>query len=118
MSENAKTKVRVASLRQVGEDFVNAWKAATRDEHVEEVRTLTFESWEGLASLLSGERYRLLQHLRQHPEPSVSALARALGRPYPRVHSDVSTLEGAGLVDRSEGNVRAAADRLSAEVYL
>ena len=32
------------------------------------------ESWENLASVMTGERYRLLQHLHAHPEPSVSAM--------------------------------------------
>jgi hypothetical protein len=47
----------------------------------------------------------------------VSALA-ALGHRYRRVHADVATLEQAGLLDRSEGEVRTTTDRISAEINL
>ena len=40
-----------------------------------------------LSKVLTGERYRLLKHVHAHPEPSISALARALGRQYRRVHA-------------------------------
>lgn len=97
--------------------FLRAWRRAdhggTVNDHV-----LAFESWEGLARVLTGERYRLLRHLHAHPEPSVSALARALGRQYRRVHADVTALELAGLLDRSGGEVRAAADRITADITL
>lgn len=98
--------------------FVDAWKRVERGEAVEPERVLAFESWEALAAVLTGERYRLLRHLHAHPMPSVNALARALGRQYRRVHADVVALEGAGLIDRSQGQVRATADRLQAEVRL
>jgi predicted transcriptional regulator len=79
---------------------------------------LSFESWEGLAKVMTGERYRLLRHLHIRAEPSVSALARALGRQYRRVHADVAALEKVGLLDRSEGMVRAAVDRIDASIRL
>jgi predicted transcriptional regulator len=97
--------------------FLHAWHRVERGEPVDE-RVLAFESWEGLARVLTGERYRLLRHLHAHPEPSVSALARALGRQYRRVHADVAALEHAGLLDRSEGAVRATADRITADIRL
>ena len=52
------------------------------------------------------------------PEPSVSALARALGRQYRRVHADVTALEAAGLLKRSEGKVRAEVEKITAEIRL
>ena len=97
--------------------FVDAWHRAERGERTPE-RVLAFESWEGLASVLTGERYRLLRHLHRHPEPSVSALARSLGRQYRRVHADVTVLEEAGLLDRTGNEVRTTVDRISAEIAL
>ncbi len=79
---------------------------------------IAFESWEGLASVMTGERYRLLRRLHAHPEKSVNALAQALQRQYRRVHEDVTVLEKAGLVERADGQVRATADRLIAVVVL
>ena len=97
--------------------FLHAWKRSERGEQVDE-RVLAFESWEGLAAVMTGERYRLLRHLHAHPEPSVSALARALHRQYRRVHADVAALEQAGLLDRSHGAVRATADTIHADIRL
>ena len=98
--------------------FVSAWEHTERGGQVQPERVLAFESWEGLAAVLTGQRFRMLRHLHAHPEPSVSALARSLGRAWRRVHADVAALEGAGLVDRSTGSVRATADRIHAEIRL
>lgn len=97
--------------------FLAAVECAERGGTVHE-RVLSFQSWEGLASVMTGERYRLLRHLHGHPEASISALARALGRQYRRVHEDVVILERAGLVDRSAGSVRTTADTIRAEIRL
>jgi predicted transcriptional regulator len=114
----ADVKVLVdGSLEDDGTAFVDAWHRTERGETLNE-RVLAFESWEGLARVMTGERYRLLRHVHDHPEPSVSALARALGRQYRRVHADVAALEQAGLPDRAEGGVRATADRIHAEIAL
>lgn len=96
---------------------LDAIERAERGETVRE-RVLSFQSWGGLAAVMTGERYRLLRHLHAHPEPSVSALARALGRQYRRVHADVAALENAGLVAREPGTVRATADAIRAEIRL
>ena len=98
--------------------FVEAWNRVERGEAVAPERVLAFETWDALAAVLTGERYRLLRHLHAQPMPSVNALAGALGRQYRRVHADVVALEAAGLIDRSQGQVRATADRLQAEVRL
>jgi predicted transcriptional regulator len=98
--------------------FRSAWERAERGEHVAPERVLAFESWEGLAAVMTPERYRLLRHLHAHPEVTVAALARSLGRQFRRVHADVKALEEAGLVDRSEGAVRTTADKLIAEIRL
>jgi predicted transcriptional regulator len=114
----AETRVVVGgSLAEDVAAFLDAWRRAEQGENVDET-VLAFESWEGLASVLTGERYRLLRHVHAHPEPSVSALARSLGRQYRRVHADVAALEDAGLLDRSNGEVRAKVDRITAEIRL
>jgi len=99
------------SIEDDAADFLDAWHGAERGQQVND-RVLAFESWEGLAAVMTGERFRLLRHLHGHPKPSVSALARALGRQY------VGALEQAGLLERSAGEVRTKADRISAEMRL
>jgi predicted transcriptional regulator len=53
-----------------------------------------------------------------HPEPSISALARALGRQYSRVHADVAALEAVGLIVRADGALRVTTDRIMADIRL
>ena len=77
------------------------------DEH-----HLSFESWEGLARVLTGKRLELLRHLRRQPAPSIAELARALGRDYKRVHADVEALAAAGLIDRTPDGPRADYDEI------
>jgi predicted transcriptional regulator len=114
----AETNVVIGgSLEDDAVAFLDAWRHAERGEQVSET-SLAFESWEALASVMTGERYRLMRHVHAHPEPSVSALARALGRQYRRVHADVAALEAAGLVERSAGEVRATVDKITAEIRL
>jgi predicted transcriptional regulator len=112
--------VKVIVGGDIGDDadaFVDAWRRAERGDAVNE-RVLAFASWEGLARVMTGERYRILRHLHHHPERSVSALAKALHRQYRRVHADVAALEEAGLLDRSSGSVHTTADRIQAEIRL
>jgi predicted transcriptional regulator len=121
MVEPEQVKVLVGhdgSLKNDLAAFRDAWDRAERGEEVKPENVVFFESWEGLASVLTGERYRLLRHLHAHPEPSISALARHLGRHLRRVQADVHALEDAGLIDRSTGTVRAAADKIRAEIQL
>jgi predicted transcriptional regulator len=113
------TKLNVVvggSLENAFNDFIDTWERAEAGEHVEPKRTISFESWPALVSLLSAERYRLLDHLHDHEEPSVSALARSLARPYRRVHDDVVALEGVGLLDRSGRAIRASVDSITTEI--
>jgi predicted transcriptional regulator len=105
------------SLEDDAKGFLNPWHRSERGEEVSE-RALVFESWEALAKVLTGERFRLLKHVHAHPEPSVSALARSLGRQYRRVHADVAALEAAGLLVRPLGAVHATADTLKADIRL
>jgi predicted transcriptional regulator len=114
----AETKIIVGgSLEDDAAAFLDAWRRVESGEQISEM-ALAFESWEALAAIMTGERYRLMRHIHAHPEPSVSALARALGRQYRRVHADVAALEEAGLLDRSAGEVRATVDKITAEIRL
>src|SRR5665213_3545266 len=71
--------------------FVDAWHRAERGETFRE-RHLAFESWDALARVMTGKRMELLHYVRRHKVISVRALAKALGRDYSNVHSDVQAL--------------------------
>jgi predicted transcriptional regulator len=105
------------SLDKMGQRVIDAWHRAERGEAVEE-RHVTFESWEGLARIMTGKRLELLRHLHKHPASSIAELARALGRDYKRVHEDVEALSAAGLIDRDEEGLRAEYDEIETKISL
>ncbi len=93
-------------LRNVAAAVVSDVARFERGETVEE-RHVSFESWQALFNVLTPKRYELLQHVHQHPEQSIRALARALGRDYKRVHEDVKALAEAGLLEQGGEGIRA-----------
>jgi predicted transcriptional regulator len=116
---SSEIKVRVGtSLQEDLASVAEAWKQAEREESVQH-HVVSFETWEAMSAALSPERVRLLRTLARQPARSVRALALALERDYSRVHRDVVALAEAGLVTRTDtGEVRLAADRVTAELVL
>ena len=100
-----------------GAAFLDAWQHAERGEDRTE-RVVSFESWEGLSSVITGERISLLRHLHATPHPSVGSLAQALQRNEGEVASDLVALENAGLVERSGGGLRVTSDAIATEIRL
>jgi predicted transcriptional regulator len=97
--------------------FVDAWHRAERGETLRE-RHLAFESWDALARVLTGKRMELLRYVRRHNVTSVRALAKALGRDYSNVHADVQALTAAGLLDTTDGGVRADYDAIETKIAI
>ena len=97
--------------------FVDAWHRAERGESFRE-RHLAFESWDALARVLTGKRMDLQRYVRRHKVTSVRALAKALGRDYSNVHADVQGLTAAGLVDTTDGGVRADYDTIDTTIQI
>ena len=63
---------------------------------------LSFESARSLFADLTPARVELLSTLRRTGPCSVYALAKAAGRNYSNVHTDIARLEILGLVERNE----------------
>ena len=95
-------------LDDMGQRFVDAWHRAERGEDISE-RHLSFDGFETLTRVLTPKRLELLRHLHRQPAASVAALARALGRDYKRVHTDIEALAVAGLLERRDGDTGWAA---------
>src|SRR5713226_9285478 len=102
---------------QASRRFVDAWRRAERGEPFHE-RHLAFESWDALARVLTAKRMELLRYVRRHPVTSVRALAKALGRDYSNVHADVQALTAAGLLDATDGGVRADYDAIETKIAI
>jgi predicted transcriptional regulator len=103
MSETV--KLHVGSPEEMGKRFIGAWHRLEGGEEVKETH-LTFFSLETMMSALSPRRLELLRQVHRHPAPSVSDLARTLGRDYKRVHDDLSVLARAGLIVRDANGIR------------
>jgi len=97
--------------------FVDAWHRGERGETFRE-RHLAFESWDALARVLTGKRMELLRYVRRHEVVSVRALAKALGRDYSNVHADVQALTAAGLLDATDGHLRADYDAIETKIAI
>jgi predicted transcriptional regulator len=97
--------------------FVDAWHRAERGETVRE-RHLTFQSWDALARVLTGKRMELLHYVRRHNVTSVRSLAKALRRDYSNVHADVQALAAAGLLDATDGGIRADYDVIETKIAI
>ena len=116
MSE-VKITVGGAVEDDVSRRFADAWHRAEHGETFHE-RHLAFESWDALARVLTGKRMELLRYVRRHDVRSVRALAKALGRDYSNVHADVQALTAVGLLDATDGGVRADYDAIETKIAI
>ena len=114
---NVKITVGGAMENEASRRFAEAWHRAERGETFHE-RHLAFESWDALARVLTGKRMELLRYVRRHNVASVRALAKALGRDYSNVHADVQALSAAGLLDVTDGGVRADYDAIETKIAI
>lgn len=85
-------------FRTAAEQLANEKAGSPADYH------LHFESARTLFSHLTPARIELLDTLRRNGACSVYALAKAAGRNYSNVHTDVAALEALGLIQRTEGD--------------
>jgi predicted transcriptional regulator len=114
------SKVQVSiggSLEQDGAAFVEAWHRIDRGEALDEHR-LSFESLEGLMTVLTAKRFEILRHVHRTPAPNIAVLAKRLKRDYRNVYDDVSALTKAGLLTRHGNEVKAEYDVIEARMAL
>ena len=97
--------------------FADAWRRAEQGESFQ-TRHVAFESWDALARVLTGKRMELLRYVHRHTVTSVRALAKALGRDYSNVHADVQALKAAGLLDVTDGRLRAEYDAIDTTIAI
>lgn len=83
-------------FRTAATQLANARRRKAPDFH------LSFESARSLFAELTPARLDLLDTLRRVGACSVYALAKAAGRNYSNVHTDVSRMEELGLIERTD----------------
>ncbi len=81
------------------EDFVRAWKTGKPEKSAR----ISFASPELLWKVLTAKRWELLKALCGAGPVSIREAARRVGRDVKAVHSDITALVNAGILDRADG---------------
>jgi predicted transcriptional regulator len=95
-------------------DFANAWKM----RKAEKSARISFATPELLWQVLTAKRWELLKVLCGAGPVSIREAARRVGRDVKAVHSDVTALLNAGVLERSEEGVEFPYDAVKVEFLL
>jgi predicted transcriptional regulator len=110
-------EIRVAPPRDALDRFEAAWNRLAEGERVRSYFVLSLEDLPAVTRALSPARWDLLKALRDGGACSVYELARRLKRDYKNVHTDVTALMEAGVLERdAQGKVAVPWDALRAEL--
>ncbi len=96
-------KVIVRPLEDDFDEIVEAFKKVERREEFKEEK-IVVESLDVLRKILTPERMRILQVIRNEKPSSIYELAKLLGRDRAAVMRDLEVLREIGLVEISEGD--------------
>ncbi len=97
------------------QDFVNVWKSGK----AQKAARISFASPELLWKVLTAKRWELLKALCGAGPVTVREAARLVGRDIKAVHSDLTALRKAGVIDRTEsGQVEFPYDAVKVEFLL
>ena len=113
-------KIGIGNERETAQEFVEVWRRAERGESpAMPMEHLYFPDLETLLRILTSQRLALLKTLYTIGPVSIRALAKALGRDYKNVHTDVQALQHVGVVTRQrDGRWLVPWTRLIAEFRL
>ena len=104
----------VRSPAEAMNDFTGAWKTAKAQKEAR----ISFASPELLWQVLTAKRWELLKVLCGAGPVSIREAARRVGRDVKAVHSDVTALLNAGVLERSEEGVEFPYDAVKVEFLL
>ena len=77
--------------------------------------TVSFASWDLMHKVLSPKKLALIKALRGREPISIRELARRVGRDFKGVHTDVSVLVNAGIIDREDNKISCRYDNIHVE---
>jgi predicted transcriptional regulator len=95
-------EIVVMGDKEYGEHLNQLFESVRRGE-IHEPHKIVARTAEDIGKILTRERLRLLQIIREKTPESISELARILKRKESNVHNDVTFLEGIGLLELKEG---------------
>lgn len=94
-------RIRIESVEEVGRSVA----AAMRGGRPEAEAGLSFPSYETMHRILSPKRLEIVKAMVGVGVVSIRQLARSVDRDFKGVHSDVTALVNAGVIDRVDGGI-------------
>ena len=111
--------LHISTTTEVGDRFVNAWKAAEGRKAGEAGDHVSFIGLKAFLSTLTAKRWIVLTSLNKGGPMSIRALSKELDRDYKSVHGDVSKLMELGLIrKREDGRIEAPYDRIISDIRM
>ena len=94
-------KVKIQSFEESGKEFVKAWKAAERGNDYGSGYDLIlgFPDLSWISKVLSPERVRIIQAIRDKKPESIRQLSKLLNRAQQNVQKDVQELAQLGIIE-------------------
>jgi predicted transcriptional regulator len=89
----------IQTLDSALSDFAAAWKTGKGSGTAQ----IGFETWELMHKVLSPKRLEIIRAMAGAGPLSIREIARRVGRDFKGVHTDVSVLLKAGVVDKADG---------------
>ena len=89
----------VRSPEEAAQDFVNAWKTGKAQKSAR----ISFATPELLWKVLTAKRWDILKAMRGAGPVTVREIARRVERDVKSVHTDLTALVKAGVLDKTEG---------------
>lgn len=93
--------IRIESLQ----DVTKAIRGALAQDKAESSAGLSFVAYETMHRVLSPKRLDIVRAMARHGAMSYREVSRRVGRDFKGVHSDLTALIQAGVVDRTEDGV-------------
>ena len=107
--------VRIETLDAAGRSFVEAVRAAQAGNPVQRPHSIGFASYAAMHRVLSPARLDIVRAMAGQGPMSIREVSRRIGRDFKAVHTDVTALIKAGVVDRAGGGIVFAYDRIHFE---
>jgi predicted transcriptional regulator len=102
-------KIKIQSTKEFFDDFKKNWKLVSSGKAgnpTDDEVVLGFSNLSMVAKVLSSERLRLIQMVREKKPSSVNELAILLERSQTNVHKDVHYLADLGILDLKRVKIR------------
>lgn len=92
--------LKVGGLKESLSAFRNTWESGRAS-----APEISFASWDVMHRILTPKRLEIIRALCAQPPMSIREVSRRVGRDFKGVHTDVTALVAAGLVEQRDGKI-------------